>query len=422
MFKPARSIQGPNDTHFKQFKFLPAYIANLHVMDPRVLTQVSVEQQEGINRFQPIFFCTSSCPLSCSHWCSLVTMNGTFMKKAFGLTALLAVLVDRDNHRVLIARAIVESQNEGSWSYFLASLKISIPGINHESATIMSDRDKCLITADDEIPLDGRAFCIEHISRNLGTNFGLLSCTLLNNQIRFAKTESQFRAGLGTLCIPGPQHMLNALLTRLYGPHLSFSLSCMATTHQTWWKVLMAIWWRNSSLLSWIFCTLFGTHQCILATYAAKILSIHTHLELYLLSKLQRFWTMKLHNNRLPNVLYSFPPLPKQQLQLTLEISIPSTWKCAAIVAASFKGTTSHVPMLFHLYMRLGAPHATRFDTTSHFTHTKQFTVFQISLASILPIWFLQTKFVFLQSQSKKERSSSVMARHNTALTFGPPV
>jgi hypothetical protein len=82
------------------------------------------------------------------------------------------------------------------WRYFLANLKIAIPEINQPLTTIMSDRDKGLTAADSEIPLAGRAYCTEHISRNVQTHFGMASREAFNAHIRFAKTKTSYHQGL----------------------------------------------------------------------------------------------------------------------------------------------------------------------------------------------------------------------------------
>jgi len=56
----------------------------------------------------------------------------------------------------------VEEENESSWRYFLGHLRRAIP--ESESMTLISDRDKGLLAAD-EIIGDGvaRAFCCFHL-------------------------------------------------------------------------------------------------------------------------------------------------------------------------------------------------------------------------------------------------------------------
>ena len=87
------------------------------------------------------------------------------MKGVFDQTALLAVAADADNYLVPLAWAIMKSESESSWRYFLSHLKAACPCIGHENTVIMSDRDKGLIAADDGIPRAHRLYCVEHIGR-----------------------------------------------------------------------------------------------------------------------------------------------------------------------------------------------------------------------------------------------------------------
>jgi len=53
----------------------------------------------------------------------------------------------------------------------------------------MSGRDKGLRAADKETPLDNRAFCVEHISRNIQKGYGVPSRVAFNAHIRVSPTE-----------------------------------------------------------------------------------------------------------------------------------------------------------------------------------------------------------------------------------------
>ena len=69
----------------------------------------------------------------------------------------------------------------------------------------MSDRDKGLRAADDEIPLATRAICLEHLSRNLQKNCGVAARNIFNSAIHFALTEEKLQAGMDKLQEVSPQ-------------------------------------------------------------------------------------------------------------------------------------------------------------------------------------------------------------------------
>lgn len=70
------------------------------------------------------------------------------MKAHFILTLLLAVDIDANGENVLLAWAMVESENRDSWEWFFQHLRWSIPEISLEESTLISDRDKSLQEAE----------------------------------------------------------------------------------------------------------------------------------------------------------------------------------------------------------------------------------------------------------------------------------
>lgn len=100
-------------------------------------------------------------------------MDGTFLTGRFKLTLLLAVSIDADGRNVILAWAVVESENRDSWEYFLRLLRRCIPEIISERCVFISDRDKGLVEADVLLGENCvRAYCCKHIEGNLKDAYG----------------------------------------------------------------------------------------------------------------------------------------------------------------------------------------------------------------------------------------------------------
>ena len=127
-----------------QFRLLPAYVDAVCTTDLQAHVRLSVEDRERMRRFQGLFICPSISRGAFSHCRSFLAMDGSFIKEIFNLTILLAASIDVNNHSVLLAWAIVESENESSWRFFLSNLRAAIPEVDCPTTTIMSDRDKGL--------------------------------------------------------------------------------------------------------------------------------------------------------------------------------------------------------------------------------------------------------------------------------------
>ena len=119
------------------------------------------------------------------------------MKATFMQALLLAIGIDANGKNVLLAWAIVESENSNSWDYFLRHLKAAIPEV--EAATFMSDRSKGLLKAEPTLgPEIVRAYCCKHLKANFikhaGKQFEPFFWTIAN-----AKTREEYDNALRLL-------------------------------------------------------------------------------------------------------------------------------------------------------------------------------------------------------------------------------
>jgi transposase-like protein len=102
----------------------------------------------------------------------IVAADGTFLTGRFVLTLLLAIGIDANGHNVILAWAVVESENRDSWEYFLRLLRRCILEIASEPCVFILDRDKGLQEANAVLSEKClRAYCCRHIEGNLKDKF-----------------------------------------------------------------------------------------------------------------------------------------------------------------------------------------------------------------------------------------------------------
>ncbi|MFX3647982.1 MAG: transposase, partial [Paenibacillus sp.] len=131
----------------QQFPFIPHYIDALKQQSPGVYTHLSFipALEHPDVHFHRVFVCPAASVASYRHVRHFVAIDGTFMNFLFKETLLIAATVDADGGHLPLAWAIVESENNSSWSYFLRHLQLAIPDIS--SLTIMIDRHKSIIAS-----------------------------------------------------------------------------------------------------------------------------------------------------------------------------------------------------------------------------------------------------------------------------------
>ncbi len=101
----------------------------------------------------------------------IITVDGTFLSGPNKGTLLIAVAQDGKDQLVLLAFAIVESENLDSWSFFIRNLNIHF-NINFSNHLLISDRDHGLILSIRNIlPNIVRRVCVRHLSKNLKNSF-----------------------------------------------------------------------------------------------------------------------------------------------------------------------------------------------------------------------------------------------------------
>jgi hypothetical protein len=103
-----------------QFLVLSLYIQKLSEVDQAGHFHLSACSES--RRFQRLFISPSASRHLFRGSPKFVAADGTFTKSKFRQILLFAVGIDGDNHVILLAWCLVESENQDSWEYFLHNL------------------------------------------------------------------------------------------------------------------------------------------------------------------------------------------------------------------------------------------------------------------------------------------------------------
>ena len=134
------------EDQIQQFQRIPQYLTLLQKYHPDIYTDLQLEPNTA---FQRVFICPRQSRDSFQHMRRFLAVDGTFLKARFVQTLLLAVGIDANGKNLPLAWGVVESENKDSWTWFFTHLKTAIPEII--GATIISDRDKGLLIAEEEV-------------------------------------------------------------------------------------------------------------------------------------------------------------------------------------------------------------------------------------------------------------------------------
>ena len=112
-----------------EFGKIPAYLEVLKKKDPFGHFILKTDPTE---RFQRLFISPSVCRDTFRSCPRIVACDGTFTKSKFRQTLLFAVTIDGNDEVVVLAWALLESENEDTWSFFLKELKrYALPVTQH---------------------------------------------------------------------------------------------------------------------------------------------------------------------------------------------------------------------------------------------------------------------------------------------------
>lgn len=164
----SRLLQTHSKEQARQFECIPAYLAAIIAQSPFIYTNLLVvpHVSDALTvYFRRVFICPAESQLWFIQHRKFLAVDRTFLKANFQQTLLLAVTVDANGHYLLLAWAIVESENAEAWEYFFSHLKRAIPQVL--DASIISNREKGLHSGMNTLG-NGitRLHCLEQLRQN----------------------------------------------------------------------------------------------------------------------------------------------------------------------------------------------------------------------------------------------------------------
>ncbi|XP_013658548.2 uncharacterized protein LOC106363339 [Brassica napus] len=152
----------------KSFGKIPKYLHMLREANPRTHTFYETDV-DGRFRFLFVSFGQSVRGFQTAMRQVLV-VDGTFLKSKYKGVLLAATALDGNSNLYPVAFAVVDSENDRSWDWFMRQLKVVIA--DEHSLAFVSDRNASLCKAIENVyPLSHHGICIHHLLNNVVTHY-----------------------------------------------------------------------------------------------------------------------------------------------------------------------------------------------------------------------------------------------------------
>ncbi|XP_073031173.1 uncharacterized protein [Primulina eburnea] len=126
----------------ESYRTLPAYLFVVKQVNKDTITHL---ESDSSGRFKYMFIAYGVCISGFRRMRKVIAIDGTFLKGKYRGVLLLATAQDGDLHQYPIAWAVVDSENEMSWTWFLQKLHELIP--DDPDLVIISDKHAAIISS-----------------------------------------------------------------------------------------------------------------------------------------------------------------------------------------------------------------------------------------------------------------------------------
>lgn len=170
------------------FEFLPRWMHMVQVMNPGSITSIEVD---SANKFKYCFLAFGASVRGLKFLRKVICIDGAHLKSKFRGTLLAASTQDGNFNLYPIAFAIVDSENDASWAWFLNCLKNIIP--DEKDLVFVSDRASSIASGLSlHYPIAHHGICTFHLQKNLETNFRRSSVIPLFYEASRTYTKQEF--------------------------------------------------------------------------------------------------------------------------------------------------------------------------------------------------------------------------------------
>ncbi|KAK4384168.1 hypothetical protein Sango_3085700 [Sesamum angolense] len=151
-----------------QYSRLWDYSEEIRKTNPGSTVIVGTEQVDGEERFSRFYVCFGALKAGFKAGCRpIIGVDGCHLKGPNGGILLTAIGVDPNNNLFPIAYAVVNKECRETWEWFLIVLKHDLNIIREHEYTFMSDKQKGLMQAFEEVfPGCDHRFCVRHLHNN----------------------------------------------------------------------------------------------------------------------------------------------------------------------------------------------------------------------------------------------------------------
>ncbi|XP_033142881.1 uncharacterized protein LOC117132524 [Brassica rapa] len=170
------------------YEALPSWFHMIKEKNPGSVTFIEVD---AVGKFKYAFLSLGPSIRGFKLMRKVLSVDGAHLKSKYKGTLLAATAQDGNFHLYPIAFAIVDSENEASWSWFMKCLKTIIP--DEEDLVFVSDRaasiEKALLQ---HYPVAHHGICIFHFQKNVQDNFKSSTLVPLVVEAGYAYTKADF--------------------------------------------------------------------------------------------------------------------------------------------------------------------------------------------------------------------------------------